>query len=487
MPLSDLTDAELDTLISTIISNTLRDPLFLPLGLELLNYKIRFEENLIFNAPACVRYDTGEIFIDKTSEFYDIFSNKDNNRYRSTMKKSESQKKVLTMILLHEVLHPMLLHYKRRKHRDPELWNIAGDFVINLLLANLEKESQDKITSAGGNVEKIVDMDIKNIPPDHIMISNTFDNMIEEEVYAMLEDKGHFKKDQSFMSMGDFLDSIGDGQGDKNPDDVPDIPIRETVTKFDFEGKTLKHTTVEFPQMDPSKMSKEEKENLAKRQKRSQMSNKLLETTLMKGVGSLTMKNFLGRLFNVKIDWEKILKDSLLTALEPSDEETWGTPEVSWLANPWIPYLPSRRDEEVRGIAIFSIDESGSMCDDDVKKAFDIVLQSWEFYKGLYVIKHDHGITWECKYDEKPSLDEVKNLTTRRSYGGTSHKEVFEKINEYLRQDDEARVSVYIGCTDLYSDIEQYQKTFSPDIPRVWIVNSNQKIEGLMGRVIRLK
>lgn len=501
MSLSNLTDYELDTLISKVISTILRDQLFLPIGLDLLNYTIKFESNLPFGAPACVRYDTGEIFVDTESEFFDQFSDR--------LTEKESQFKTLTMILLHEVLHPMLLHYKRRKQRDCELWNIAGDFVINLLLRNLEAESQQKITSTGGNVKKIVDMDIDLIGQDRILLSETFENKIEEEVYEFLDQNQHFKKSEKFYSLNEFEESMSGGDGDNdeegeddsddsgssgsgltqynNEDDVPDTPIKETTTEFDFEGKKFKHTTVEFPSPDPSQMTKEEREEANKRMKRSQLSNKQLETTLMKGVGSSSLKDFLGRMFNVKINWEKILKDSLLTAVEPSDEETWGNPEVSWLANPWIPYLPSRRDEEVRGVAILSIDESGSMSNDDVRKAVEIVLQSWEHYKGLYVIKHDFDVVWECKYDEKPSAEDIKELSTRQSCGGTSHEKVFNKIIEYLRTDDDAKVSVYLGITDLFSDIETHQHKFPIDIPRIWIVNSEYHSDDLIGRVIRLK
>lgn len=41
---------------------------------------------------------------------------------------------ILISAVAHEVCHCMFLHHLRRNHRDPEKWNIAGDFVINNLL-----------------------------------------------------------------------------------------------------------------------------------------------------------------------------------------------------------------------------------------------------------------------------------------------------------------------------------------------------------------
>src|SRR5690242_12336593 len=34
-------------------------------------------------------------------------------------------------VVCHEVMHCALSHFDRRQNRDPMIWNIAGDFVIN--------------------------------------------------------------------------------------------------------------------------------------------------------------------------------------------------------------------------------------------------------------------------------------------------------------------------------------------------------------------
>src|SRR4029079_10178154 len=38
-------------------------------------------------------------------------------------------------VLLHEVLHAALLHVPRRGARDPQLWNVAADIVVNGMIA----------------------------------------------------------------------------------------------------------------------------------------------------------------------------------------------------------------------------------------------------------------------------------------------------------------------------------------------------------------
>ena len=37
-------------------------------------------------------------------------------------------------LMLHEVLHMALLHVTRRQSRDPHIWNIAADIVVNDLI-----------------------------------------------------------------------------------------------------------------------------------------------------------------------------------------------------------------------------------------------------------------------------------------------------------------------------------------------------------------
>src|SRR5688572_8159858 len=37
----------------------------------------------------------------------------------------------LRTVLIHEVIHPMLLHIFRRGDRDPVIWNIACDYHVN--------------------------------------------------------------------------------------------------------------------------------------------------------------------------------------------------------------------------------------------------------------------------------------------------------------------------------------------------------------------
>lgn len=54
-------------------------------------------------------------------------------------KLSEGQR---NYVLLHEVLHVLLMHWKRDAGRDPLIWNVASDFVVNATLDRMKWQMQ---------------------------------------------------------------------------------------------------------------------------------------------------------------------------------------------------------------------------------------------------------------------------------------------------------------------------------------------------------
>lgn len=73
----------------------------------------------------------------------------------------------LTFVLLHELLHIALCHHVRRGVRNPELWNVACDFVVNLILVE-----------AGFKV------------PTGALLNYKWKGKSEEQIYSALKDEG---------------------------------------------------------------------------------------------------------------------------------------------------------------------------------------------------------------------------------------------------------------------------------------------------------
>ena len=69
-------------------------------------------------------------------------------------------------VLLHEVLHPAFFHCTRRGHRDPRIWNMAGDYVINpILIESGLRPPKDVLYDekySGWTAEKVYDDIIDN-------------------------------------------------------------------------------------------------------------------------------------------------------------------------------------------------------------------------------------------------------------------------------------------------------------------------------------
>ncbi|MBO5318343.1 MAG: hypothetical protein J6B01_00870 [Ruminococcus sp.] len=92
-------------------------------------------------------------------------------------------------VLAHEYLHAGLLHHARRNGRDPYLWNIACDFVINGWLN---------------------EMQIGIMPHNGLMFDETLKNQSAEEIYDRLTD--NIRKNSKLNTFrgygkGDIIDS----------------------------------------------------------------------------------------------------------------------------------------------------------------------------------------------------------------------------------------------------------------------------------------
>lgn len=88
----------------------------------------------------------------------------------------------LQFVMAHEYLHAGLLHHRRALGRDPYLWNVACDFVINGWL---------------------IDMGIGVMPPEGLLYDQRLSGKSAEEIYdEMLRDLRAFQKCNTFRGRG---------------------------------------------------------------------------------------------------------------------------------------------------------------------------------------------------------------------------------------------------------------------------------------------
>lgn len=443
------------TLKDEVIANLIRSCTFLPFGLEAIKIPTIFTENVPLGAPAAT--DFSHIFMNLNDSF---FQDCGVNKLYS-----------LTFAYLHEIAHNIFAHHKRGEGKDQHLWQYSTDYFINLFLWNIEKENKNWDLQ-----NNLIVMQLDKYK-DKILFNENFSNLLEEEIYNLLQKNGSFKKEESTKSYKDFLDDVGLPSDNVPPSDE----IKITKTELNYNGQTDKKTFVEFPK--PKEIESGDGDTFD-----SSLAKTMFESRIIsKGFESQAFEKFIKRMFQVKVDWQTILRDSILVELQKKSDISYGRPRLVWLANPTLPYLANINEEEILGTAIISVDESGSVSDKDISDAINLIEQSSSYYKDLLIIKHDTKIVFEKKYNEALTEKDIDELLIRRAYGGTNHSCIFQRVVDILKQND-TFISIVICVTDMYSDIEESQKILPSNIPRIYIrSNTEYNTEKITGKIINIE
>src|SRR6056300_842688 len=116
------------------------------------------------------------------------------NLYYNTQFFNAMNNKEIEFVIAHEILHMVYGHLGRREERNPLLYNIAADYIVNNLLV------RDRI----GNKPKIVDcfQDFK------------YEGWTSEEVYDELFEQAKKNGEDFLKSLGEMLDEHLENEGD---------------------------------------------------------------------------------------------------------------------------------------------------------------------------------------------------------------------------------------------------------------------------------
>lgn len=419
----------------------------------------------------------------------------------------------LFFVLFHEAMHKILMHIPERlNNRNSTLWNIAADYEIHNMYYIYSKndvyQDEDKVILKDyfDYIDRL--LIAKEFPESpetpRFLFSDKFLENIAEEIYEVI-----MNSKQTSEQMMDIEFNIGNGneQDDQNGNsDENDenqkkkksgsVKCKVRVTEYKLpDGDTHKEVEIEWPKNSqlPENLKKDDKEQENEQQRRacnrSLLENTFTQMSKTKGDHTSTCSKFLKKLFHIKIDWVKILRNSLQTILEKSDYFAWNNVRTSTFLLPNMPYLPAIvEDQNKYGTLIISCDESGSMSDDDIAKAANIIIEAKAHYKKIVVIKHDTEISKTYEFEELND-DTIKSLFTREHCGGTSHKAVFEFLRDYQKKHRDDKISCYIGITDMESDIEHCQDIIPGDVPVIYLtpINYERDWSDIKGKVIPIE
>jgi len=285
-------------------------------------------------------------------------------------------------VFMHEVFHVLLMHTRRTKGRDPEIWNIAADIKVNYLLNNeirplmqeqgipfeLPRDGVYAYVENGVTVEALYE----KIVADNQNNSNKKQIIIRDRYY-------------SFSYVGTTKKSIYSGQ-DLLPELV-DKEVEGTQPGGDiFKGK------FEDPKelLDDAKFEKMLTDAIRESMKRTNPGRG-------NGPGYYVPEQFFDLTKGKALNWKNILKSFVMQ--KQSDDVSYATPERKYIHMDLIIPGHSNDDDYPDEVWAF-IDTSGSISQE----------QLHSFLRQMYVIIK------ECKC--------VLNI----AYWDTSVTEVYRKI-----------------------------------------------------------
>lgn len=329
----------------------------------------------------------------------------------------------LVFVLAHEVSHCAHLHHVRRNGRDPQGWNIAADYAINLDLTD-------------GKI---------GVPPKEALINTAYRNWSAERIFAALPKRpkgpgGQGPTGEGPTRPGDFPGG-GGGEGPEG-----DKPGGGGGTHAGDPGKC---GGVLDGGKTPEQLRKQE------RQWQQYVRQALNNAVRSGGAGAVpgSMREVLKRLKGGGEDWRHVLRNFV----DPCSrvDYSWSRPDRRFIGMPFI--LPGTVPNGVNHIVV-AVDTSGSI-DSDKCACFLRECQALldqEFIDKLTVMQCDTSITDVAEYQPGDIVP-----TNVKGRGGTH----FSPVWDWCKNANED-ISALVYFTDLEPNGGDFGK--EPSVPVLW-------------------
>ena len=418
-------------------------------------------------------------------------------------------------VIAHEVMHCVYDHFTRRDERDPKLYNMAGDYVINLELQDL---SIGSFPSSETMMDPKFEEFIKEHFPDRyrkykkefagkpgVLCEEKYRDLSSEEVYDILkkeeEEKGDSGKSGHDMHI-DPSDGDGDGEGDgdcetcggtgvdPNDDGSGDEQDGQGGSgdgdgdAQDGQGGHSHGGGKPCPdcggsgkdnsgKSGPIKISKEELDRLPDEIRKAVMDAAKVAESADGSAGNVPggVKKLIDEWTDSRIDWREYLNSVVQSTLK--SDYTWMRQSRKSMSTSY--YLPAMDNDDMVSVDL-AIDTSGSMGAQMLKDILgevkgimeqfaDFRLRVWCFDTQTYKI-YEYG---------PDTLDEIYEFELQ-GFGGT----MFECNWEMMRE-QEIMPDQFILCTDGYPcgtwGEEDYCET-------VFLIHSGENITAPFGTTV---
>jgi len=319
----------------------------------------------------------------------------------------------LIFILAHEVFHVAFHHFDRRGFRDPLLWNIAGDYAINLLVC-------DGMSTVIGGEKRVP----KGCIPNDILLDEKYADMSTEQIYEDINKNANKMKVKYFLS-GDMKN--GSDDNDDGGGQSASIKAARAKTPNTKEGW---------------------QQALATAMTRAKQCGKLPES----------IERAVGDFLKSKVDWTEQLRQMLRHGVSRINRDFYTFVPCNRRFIHQGLYIPSLVGFEAPKIA-FAIDTSGSMGQSEVLQAHaEIDSIRKQFGCPVYVMSCDADVNsgdWVSPYSDLPMPV---------GGGGTDFRPVFNHLI-----DNRIPVDIVVYLTDGYGQFGD-----DPGIETIWVMTTHE-------------
>ncbi|TAA54594.1 VWA-like domain-containing protein [Shinella sp. JR1-6] len=335
--------------------------------------------------------------------------------YYNTRFVEKLSKRELVFVLAHEILHDVFYHHTRMGNRDPEKWNIAGDYVINFEL----KESSCGEMPKGG------------------LYDPQYGGMSTEDVYRLLPDKppsqsrgksGRSEEDTGASSPG----GGGTGAGSLGVDPGGCGGTMPAAPTYDREGLASAETTIATQVAQAAAIAKAKGNGIGK-----------LSAGLQRLIADITKP---------KVNWRERLRrfaDEVFMS-----DYSWARPSRRFLPHRLV--MPSIVPTEGIRHIVCCVDTSGSVDDDMLAECggeISGILDDGNV-ELITVIYTDAAV---CNVETFQAGDTIRLRAA--GGGGTAFTEAFRYIK---RHHSDATAIIFL------TDLCTYDFGEKPEAPVIW-------------------
>jgi len=334
------------------------------------------------------------------------------NLYFNTQFFNAMNNKEIEFVIAHEILHCVFDHLGRRDERNPMLYNIAADYIVNNLLV------RDRI----GEKPSIVDcfQDFK------------YEGWTSEEVYEELFKEAEKNGKEFLEQLGEMLDEHLDLEGDGTEEDNKDGKGRPKYSKAEMD------------------------------QIKDEIKEAMIQAAQTAGAGNTPagIQRLIKQLTEPKINWRELLRQQIQSTIK--SDYTFARPSRKGWHTGAI--LPGMNFQDTIDICI-TLDMSGSIGDAQAKDFLGEIQGIMDEYK-------DYKIKLWCfdtsVYNEQDfSADDGDALTDYEIYGGGGTDFM---VNWQYMKDNDIQPKKFIMFTDGYA----WDSWGDPDwCETIFIIHSN--------------